>query len=72
MFSEEPEYKILFSQLVRSFSLAPSVAALALLATNFAGTDAAILYVLDKDEDSGKMRHPFIGYVHPLADKRIE
>ena len=75
VFHSNIEYKRMLVQLIKVFKMKPSVAALALLATNFESCDAALNFASDDSSRhhdlSGpkQMRHPFIGC---LALERID
>ena len=67
-------------QLVNELKIRRSIATYALLSTNFSGTDAAILFLVERhdseSDNAGKMMHPFIGYLrknqHPAAPAKLD
>ena len=63
MFLEVPDYKRQLLQIVNTFKVTPSVAAYALMMTEFEGANAAILWITEREEGvHGYMQHPFVGY----------
>ena len=48
--------------MVTLLSVSPSVASYALVSTGFRSADAAILFITERDAESGLMQHPFVAY----------
>ena len=67
VFLNTAEKKRLLLQLVNEFKIKRSIAVYALLSTNFACINDAILFLLERNDSvsnhPGKMRHPFVGYL---------
>ena len=63
------EFMRMFNDLCQT-GIKPSVAMLALISTDFTGTEAATAWIYDAEEDpaaphNAKMRHPFVGCLPP-------